>query len=221
MQSLAVVPARGGSQGIPGKNLTNLGSVPLIGWTLASLKASNIDRIIVSTDDKKIGEFCTQQDVQIVHQPFPWSAGTAHASGLVMWVLNYLRNELGEKWPEVVGMFLPTSPFRSSDDIDGALKLFGGGAESVIGVEKTKPLATLRKKRDGYLVPMVDNPTVQRQDAEQLYRVNGAIFLTAPTTLMEYKTFHTPKAVGYYMSRVASIEIDELDDLVLARMVVQ
>ena len=221
MQTLGVIPARGGSQGIPRKNIVDLGGEHLINWTISHAKQAGLNRIIVSTEDNEIAEIVRKNEgVEIFDQPPPMCEGKINAVNVILYVLESLKTK-GEKWPEYVFMLLPTSPFRNPIFLIKALKLMLDGAESVIGVCKTQAIPSLRFIRDKYLVPIQNcELNVQSQDVEPVYGVNGAVFLTKSESLWSNRTFHVPGAVPLVMPSICSVDINTEEDLDFARLLV-
>lgn len=222
MKTCAVIPARGGSKGIPHKNIIDLGGEPLIAWTLHAAKTAQIDRIIVSTDDSEISKVASRFNVEILDQPSPMKDGTVNAVNVVLHTIDFLKS-LDEELPDAFLMLLPTSPFRTPEMIYNALTVFENGAESVVGVcDVSIRSPSLRWVKGGYLVPINETPlNVQRQDSDPVFNVNGAMFIASPETLEKYKSFHIPGTQPFYMSLIASIDINEVGDLALARMIIE
>lgn len=223
MDMLVVIPARGGSKGIPRKNLVDLNGAPLIAWTVrAALEAKSISRVIVSTDDEEIAECARSLGAEVPFQrPAEISGDDVHAAHVVFHVLDYLK-KTEKKLPEFVAMLLATAPLRTSTDIDNCAQLLKDHPEcSVISACKLdRYAAQFRYLRDGVLVPMIETTTfnnTQRQDAEDIYTGNGAIFMSSVKRLRENKGFHHLGARAYIMPRERSIDIDEEFDLHLAR----
>lgn len=219
---LAVVPARGGSKGIPRKNLADVGGRPLIAWTVAAAAAAACrPRVVVSTDDDEIAAAAREAGAEV---PFRRAAELAddgiHAVHVVLDALD--RLERSESYvPDATLMLLPTAPLRRGEHVDGAVELLRRHPGStVVGVYQWAHYPTnLRYQRDGRLVPVVtaDDFNVQRQDQEELYVVNGAIFGADTAVLRECRTFHTPDALAYVMSARDSVDINDAQELDLAR----
>jgi len=120
--------------------------------------------------------------------------------------------------PYGVCMLLPTSPLRTYKHINGALERFLEGHDSVISICATKPLYSLRKITNDKLEPLVKGTlNKQRQEVDQLYQVNGSIYIAKSEILLNYKTFHIPEAVPYKMGTKFSVDIDTQEDLDLVR----
>ena len=219
---VAVIPARGGSKGILGKNLVEVGDKPMIAWSIeAALSSEAIDRLIVSTDSEDIARVARDAGAEVPFmRPSFLALDEVHAVEVVLHVLDWLRKEEGVV-PEGVMMLLPTSPLRRSEDIQGAVELFRSrGAQSVVSVvDLGKYMTNLRYMR-GEQLEMVDpseNRNAQRQGLEKLYSVNGSIFLARTSVLIDRGTFHVDGALGYKMDAIASIDINEPEDLFFAR----
>ena len=212
-----VIPARGGSRRIPRKNLKNFCGKPLVAWTIEAAQGSKlVNKVIVSTDDLEIAGLCQSYGISNPKLRDPSLAkDDVHA---VKVVLNYLDSLLAnsEELPSIVLMLLPTSPLRTSADIDCAIGLLmDSAANSVIGVsEHRKPLASLRWIREKKLEPVmpITNIHAQHQDFETLYAVNGAMFAARSASLRSYETYHMPDAIPFVMNQRSSVDINYEED---------
>jgi CMP-N,N'-diacetyllegionaminic acid synthase len=219
---VCVVPARGGSKGIPGKNLIDLGGKSLLAWTVeAAFASAVVDRVIVSTDSEEIAEAARAAGAEVPFvRPAELARDEVHAVHVVFHVLEWLLAK--ENFvPEGVMMLLPTSPLRRAEDIRGAVDLFErSGAPAVVSVvDLGKYMTNLRFLRGERLEMVVpeENRNAQRQGLDKLYSVNGSIFLARPAALRAAGTFHVDGALGYVMDAINSIDINAPDDLALAR----
>lgn len=224
-EALAVIPARGGSTGIPRKNLVDLGGRPLIAWTIAAASASAATtRVVVSTDSPDIADAARAAGAEV---PFLRSrelaGGDVHAVHAVLDALERLERLEGYT-PGIVLMLLPTAPLRRAAHVDAAIAMVRADPEApVVGVFRWNHyLTNLRYRRDGRLTPVVaaGDHNVQRQDQEPLYVVNGAMFAATPAVLRRHGSFHAPGAQAYVMPAEASIDINDDDDLAAARAAV-
>ncbi len=224
MEILGLIPARRNSVRIKNKNTQDLGGKPLIQWTFDAIKESNITKTIVCTDDPTVVALASKNNLGFLHQPAPFCNGTEHVSKLCLWILDYLLEEQSYS-PKGIFLLFPTSPFRTKDHINKAIELFerADASEneicSVIGVKKSRPIECLRYTIDGCLMPYVSfhKLNVQSQDADETFLVNGAIFIAGPGELRFYRSFHVPQSRPLLMDQKSSIEIDDLEDLELAR----
>ncbi|WP_421866756.1 cytidylyltransferase domain-containing protein [Motiliproteus sp.] len=226
MANVAIIPARGGSKGIPGKNIIDLGGKPLLQWTVeAALEAQQVDRVIVSTDCEQIADVARACGAEVPYlRPAALAADEVHSIHAVLNVLNWLQqNE--HALPEHCAMLLPTSPLRSSQDIDrGMQRLAEDPEHSVIGITEARvPIISLRWVREDRLEPIGEFPNLQlqRQDGDTLYRVNGAFFAASCEKLLKDQTFHSPDARPLLMNGHHSLDINTPDELALARVLIQ
>ncbi|MEQ8356262.1 MAG: acylneuraminate cytidylyltransferase family protein [Kiloniellaceae bacterium] len=225
MTTLAVIPARGGSKAIPRKNIRPLGGKPLIAWSIAAaLAARLVDRVLVSTDDEEIANASRAAGAEVPFlRPAELAGDEVHSVYSVLHALDWLEEHEGTP-PGVVTMLLPTSPLRAARDVDQAVEMLANsGAASVISVcAAGSPLGSLRWMRKGRLKPLTEdsNRNFQRQDVEQLYAVNGSIYVAASSVLREHRSFHISGAAGSVMSKLRSIDINTLDDFAMAEALV-
>ena len=220
---VAVVPARGGSKGIPGKNTVELGGRPLLVWTVdAALRSGVCDRVIVSSDDEEILTVAERAGAERWLRDVGLGDDHVHAVHPVLEVVEAL-GQRGEH-PGLVLMLLPTSPFRSPEHIAEAVALYRKTRPpSVISVTRLdKQLIHLRNMSEsGVLEPFApfDQLTAQRQEQSPLFGLNGSIYVADAAQLLSSRTFHVPGAIGYEMATQASIDINEPEDLQYARTV--
>lgn len=214
MRVLGVIPARGGSKGVPGKNIKPLGGVPLIGHTIAAAAgATLLTRTIVSTDDDVIASVAVSLGADV---PFTRPAELATDSARAIDVLQHAVAAVGGPYDAVV-MLQPTTPFRTSGDIDGALELLeASGADSVISVVEVGGHHPARMKfLDGDR--LVDPPYCEayenqaRQELEPMYLRNGAIYATR-TAVLERGSLKGKDCRAWVMPARVSVNIDTEDD---------
>jgi len=211
---LAVIPARGGSKGIPRKNIKDLAGKPLIAWTIETAKTSSaFDRIIVSTDDQEIAFIARQfgADVPFL-RPQELSTDSATSIDVVLHLIQWLQ-ENEHYSPDYLMLLQPTSPFRSPEDITQVIQLMETNQETdaIISVTAVDhPVQWLRKmEADGKLLPLDETPLkLRRQDAQQIYQLNGSIYLIKTETFFKNKTFLPEKTFGYIMPEEKSVDID-------------
>ena len=209
MKVLAVIPARGGSKGIPRKNIKKLSGKPLIAWTIeAALKAPSINRVIVSTDDEEIAAVAEQFGAEV---PFkrPIAIARDDTPGLDP-VLHAIENSPDSDW---VLLLQPTSPLRSVDDIEGIIKLCQEkGALSAVSVAEVgkHPFWMYQRSSDMRLQPLIPNrgEIMRRQDLPSVYVLNGALYLARPDWLIENQGFIGPETLGYVMPVERSVDLD-------------
>lgn len=222
MEVLAIIPARKGSKGIPNKNVTPLCGQPLLAYSIeAALKSTFVTRVIVSTDSTEYAEISKDfgADVPFL-RPAELAADDVHAVHVIGHVLEELQ--LREQYiPDLVVMLLPTSPLRKPRTIDKAITiLLEANAPSVVSVAiSDKQTIHFRRIVDKKLEPLVrsDEYNVQRQDLPPLYVLNGSIYVSRPETILNEGSFHVEGTFPIIMSRAESVDINDFDDLNLAR----
>ena len=217
MRVLGLMPARGGSKSIPRKNLVDLGGVPLIQWTIQAALGSNLERVVVSTDDDEIAEISKSLGAEVpFKRPAELSSDQTLSIDVVLHALDVLEEDF-----DAVMMLQPTSPFRTSIDIVGAIKIIDGASSviSVVPVEGTHP-ARMKFVEDGVLIDPPFAETIEnmpRQELRPMYIRNGAIYLTRISDL-RHRTFKGALSRALIMPKERSINIDTGFDLALARV---
>lgn len=211
---VAVVTARGGSKGVPGKNLRLLRGRPLIAWTVAAaLGSASLARTIVSTDSEAIADAARAAGAEVPFlRPPHLATDTAAQLEVIRHALGWLA-ENGDH-PEYVLTLQPTSPLRTSQDIDAAVQLaLSRRARAVVGVAPVQHHPSLMRTLgpDGGLSPYLADPAhnSRRQDHEALYAINGAIYVNRCADLLESGQFSPAGALAYMMPAERSIDIDE------------
>ena len=228
MDVLGVVPARGGSKGIPRKNLAVAAGRSLLAWTADAAHASNrLTRVIASTDDTEIA-----QAARILNLEVPFMRPTALAADdtPIVAVLEDLLSRLEDTehyLPDIVVLLQPTSPLRRADHIDRAVDLLcDSGADTVVSVVRVphnfSPSSVLQQI-EGRVVPWGDTPIVtRRQDKSTLYARNGpAVVAVRTPVLKKYKSLYGRDTRSLEMTRAESIDIDEPWDLELAALLIE
>jgi CMP-N,N'-diacetyllegionaminic acid synthase len=220
---VAIIPARGGSKGIPGKNIIDVAGKPLIAWTIEAAKKSKyIDRLVLSSDDDEIIRIATQWGCDV---PFkrPDYLAKDDTPGIepVLHALSMLP-----KFDYVV-LLQPTSPLRRTEDIDGCIEnCINRQADCCVSATEPdkSPFWMYYINSEGVLEPVVasDNEVaVRRQDLPVVYALNGAVYVARCEWLLTNKSFLTKETIGYPMSKEHSIDIDSWRDLQLARLILE
>lgn len=210
---LGVIPARGGSRGLPGKNIASLGGRPLISWTIAAAGGADlIDRCIVSTDDPEIANAARESGGEV---PFMRPADLAADDTPGVDPILHACDQIDGY--DIVVMLQPTSPLRRSSDIDGAIRhMVGGGYRTCVSVVDTKhhPNWLVRVEDDGRLRRYDNKPLIpRRQDLPPIYALNGAVYAADVATLRRERTFLTNDTGAYVMPPDRSFDIDSVSDL--------
>ncbi len=214
---LSIIPARGGSKGLPRKNIIDLAGKPLIAWTIeASLKSKYITKTIVSSDDEEILDISKKYGANTVKRPANLASDNASSESVVNHAIKQL-SIIDEEYETVI-LLQPTSPLRASVDIDNAFEIMlASDATAVVSVCKfdNKVLKAFVKKSDGFLNGVYDNklPFMRRQDLPSVYMPNGAIYIIQKDKFLMNSSFFTPKCLAYEMDAESSIDIDTLQDL--------
>ncbi len=216
---LGLVTARGGSKGLPGKNVRMLGGKPLIAWTLeAAQKANSLHRTIVSTDDREIAETARRFGADV---PFMRPAELAHDDSphmdAVLHALTWLDEHEDDR-PDYVVLLQPTSPLRTALDIDGAVALAREkNADAVVSVCPTHdhPYLVRRLTEEGTLEEFLPCSLAyaRRQDLPPAYALNGAVYVIRRDILLAQRTLLPPPTYAYLMSIERSLQIDTPWDL--------
>lgn len=217
MSVLAVIPARGGSKGIPGKNIKQLCGKPLIAWTIdVAKKAKCIDQIVVSSDDKWTLDIAKSFGVST---PFvrPPELATDDTPGILP-ILHAIDQLPGYDW---ILVLQPTSPLRTAEDIEGIFSFcMEKEAPAAVSICKSfeQPHWMYQKTNDCRLLPLIsDCPQMtRRQDLPSFYVLNGALYLAKTEWLKTNETFISDETVSFEMPRERSVDIDEQRDWDLA-----
>lgn len=223
---LAVIPARGGSKGIPFKNLAPLGERPLIAWTIAAAKAAHgLDRIIVSTDDEKIAAAAMEHGAEVPFlRPSEFSGDNAPALDVITHALKELRARDGAPY-DAVAYLQPTSPFRSAAQLSEAMALFARERPdtlvSVTAVPHNMVPASLMQPLGPSTPLLLQSPAGQklrRQEKEKLFARNGpAILIVSAADAQLRGRLYGERVLGFEMDRLSSLDIDDPIDLEMAR----
>lgn len=223
---LGIIPARGGSKVVPNKNIRILAGKPLIAWTIeAGLKAKTLDRIIVSTDDKKIAKISREYGAEV---PFIRPKILASDSTPTLLALQHAVRYLEKKEdysPDIIVTLQPTSPLRDETDIDKAVRrLMETGADSVVSLCETEysPYWMKKLKKDK-VYPFVKTKKEynRRQDLPKVYRVNGAVYVTRRDVLMKDGKVLGKDARALIMPKEKSVDIDTMLDFKLAELLIK
>ena len=222
-KTLAIIPARGGSKGVPRKNIKDLSGKPLIAWTIESaLQVEGIDKLIVSTDDQEIKNVALKWGAEVPFtRPEELAGDKAKAIPVLQHAVTFLE-EQGQSFDAVM-MLQPTSPMRLAKDIEACLGMMQADQSctsviSVTGVGEYHP-ARMKYLEKGVLVdpPFCESYENQpRQELEPMYIRSGAIYLVRRKVLMEEHSLKGRRSLGYVMPKERSVNIDAPFDFELA-----
>jgi len=208
---LYVIPARGGSKGVPGKNIKLLHGRPLIYYAIdvALLLAANED-ICVSTDDESIKNVVEQAGLKVPFlRPKELASDKAGMYEVLLHALNYFLDE-GRNYDLLV-LLQPTSPFRTAEHVREAFEIWKPGVEMVVSVKETKanPYYNLMEEdEDGWLFKSKSSSTFRRQDSPKVYELNGAIYIINVQSLKKGPLSSFKRIRKYIMDEISSIDID-------------
>jgi CMP-N,N'-diacetyllegionaminic acid synthase len=224
---LGLITARGGSKELPHKNILPIAGKPLIAWTIeAASRCESIHKIVLSTDDDEIARIALEYGAETLFmRPSNLAEDTSDHVMVVIHALEWLAENEG-LIPEYVFLLQPTSPLRTSEDIDNAVELASErNADAVIGVHEFKWHPSLAKQidNDGRLKAFqtIRKTPLRRQDLERLFYPNGAVYLFRREVILQQRTFFPENTYAYVMPRERSIDIDTLLDLQLAEYILQ
>jgi len=214
---LAIIPARGGSKGLPNKNILKLIDKPLIAWSIEqAIESKYVDSCIVSTDNKNIKEKAIEYGAKVDSlRPLNLSTDTSTTNEVV----DYELKQLNENF-DILLLLQPTSPLRTSKNIDEALEMMSiKKSSSVVSVVKTNhpPEWSFKLNTEHKIKDVKKLLTLKRrQDSEPSYRLNGAIYATNISNFKKDNAFIRKDTAILVMSENSSIDIDTIDDFKFA-----
>lgn len=222
---LILVPARGGSKGLPGKHLRCLGGLPLITWTARTIEAAGLGaRAVLSTEDPAIAEVGRAAGLETPFvRPAELATDEATMESVVKHAIQWMEREAS--YPVTAVMLLqPTNPFRRAQRLHEALDLLGRpGTEAVIGVDTIPrtPGLLYREGVDGRLVPLgAWENRVRRQDIRPVLTPNGTLYLITRESFQQTGRMFPQRLLGLPTDRIEGIDIDTPEDWALAEAVV-
>jgi CMP-N-acetylneuraminic acid synthetase len=221
----ALITARGGSKGLPGKNIKLLAGKPMIAYSiLAAQGARSVSRVVVSTDDAAIAQAARQWGAEVPFlRPAELAQDDTPHHRVLGHALDWLEDHEGYR-PQYLLLLQPTSPLRTSDDIEGAVALAADkDADAVLGVRPARdhPLLARILDSEGRVSPFCrpEAQAARRQDFPPAFAVNGAIYLFKPRALRERGANYMQGAYGYVMPEERSLDVDTAWDFRLAELV--
>jgi CMP-N-acetylneuraminic acid synthetase len=224
---LGIIPARGGSKRLPGKNSLALANKPLIAWTIeAALKSNLINEVVVTTDNQEIADISIQYGAKVPFiRPEHLSNDTASTTDVVLHTIDFYKNELNQEFEYII-LLQPTSPLRTENDIINSIRLLQEkNADAIVSVcpcehsplwSNTLPDNLSLKN---FIKPEVKG--IRSQDLPQFYRLNGAIYICKTERFISEKTFFISENIfAHVMDVQKSIDIDTRIDFELAKILV-
>lgn len=214
MKTLFLIPARGGSKGIPHKNIKELAGKPLIYYSIdVAREVTSDENICVSTDDKCIIECVEKIGLKIPFvRPAELASDTANTNDVICHAINFYK-EKGIEYDNVV-LLQPTSPLRLAKQVSEAMALYKDDIDMVVSVkENLSSVVLFKENSNGFLEHAFDvSKGVRRQDALKLYEYNGAIYVINCKSVLEKGMGGFEKIVKYVMPDESSVDIDNMLD---------
>lgn len=219
---LAIIPARGGSKRLPGKNIKKIGGKPMIAHAiLAALGSRYIDRVIVSTDDPAIAKVAKKYGAEVPFmRPAELASDTAPTLPVLQHAVTYMESQAGFK-PDLTVLIQPTNPLVRSEDVNGAIeKMIATKTNSCFSVCEISQRPEWMYRMDSGLVKLFlkqkTGPTKRSQELPRLAIINGSVYATKYDTLMKRGRIRDENTSIYVMPRERSVDIDDLFDFELA-----
>ncbi|MEX2483767.1 MAG: acylneuraminate cytidylyltransferase family protein [Brumimicrobium sp.] len=223
MKPLVVIPARGGSKGVPRKNIKVLGGKPLIQWTIEEArKIFDDDVVCVSTDDVEIKKTVENSGLAVPFlRPDELATDTAGSYEVLLHAVQFYEEQ--GYHPDTLVLLQPTSPFRTVQHIKAALSLFEQQLDMVVSVKETKsnPYYVLREEdENGFLVKSKTSHATRRQDVPKVWELNGAIYIINIKSLKKQPLNKFKRVIKYEMNELSSHDIDSPLDWIIAESII-
>jgi len=224
MIALVVIPARGGSKGVPRKNIKLLNKKPLIHYTIeAARKVFEDQYIYVSTDSTDIKSISEQTGLTVPFlRPEHLATDTANTRDVLLHALEQFTL-INKQEPDVIVLLQPTSPFRNESHIREALAQYNSNLDMVVSVKETNsnPYYVLfEEDSKGFLAKSKKGNFTRRQDCPKVWEYNGAIYLINPNSIQKYSIGDFNKVIKYEMDEWSSHDIDNVLDWKIAEALI-
>lgn len=217
---LVVIPARGGSKGLPGKNIKELCGKPLICWTIdVAREIVKDENICVSTDYSSIAAIVRDYGLNVPFiRPDVLSSDSATTRDVIIHALNFYEKQ--GKCYDIVVLLQPTSPLRTSVHVREALDLYTNQIDMVVSVKKSHTAAVLAQdNHEGYLELVLNQDAKRRQDIPIYYEYNGAIYIINVQSLRNNPTMNYKRKIKYIMDDKSSLDIDNQLDFDIVELI--
>lgn len=225
MKILVVIPARGGSKGIPRKNIKPFAGKPLIYYTIDTARAIVPDEdICVSTDDDEIIQVVENYGLKVpFKRPDELATDTAGSYEVLLHALDFYEKQ--GKHYDVLLLLQNTSPFRTVEHVKEALKLYTPGVDMVVSVKECAAnpyYCVFEENQEGYLhVCKGDGTIYRRQDAPKVYEYNGAVYVINTESLKKQHLHQFAKRIKYVMDEKSSFDLDTMNDWMIAEKIAE
>lgn len=220
MRVLVIIPARGGSKGVPQKNVKLLGGKPLIAHAIeCALGAKKEIKVVVSTDDDAIALACKSYPIAVIKRPKELAQDDSNVVTAVTFTCDYLNEVF-----DAIVLLQPTAPLRTSVDLDKVIDLLESnptidGVISVVPMDDVHPARMYDLDRENRLLPLIENgETLRRQDLKPVYYRNGCFYAVRTKAFFEQQSFMVANKMAYTMNPNWLINIDNQRDFQLATL---
>ncbi len=206
---LTIIPARGGSKGLPGKNIKELCGKPLICYSIDVAREILDDcDICVSTDDLQIIRIVESYGLKVPFvRPEALATDSANTFDVIKHALEYYFAQ--GKLYDIILLLQPTSPLRTAAQVKEALELYDNGIDMVVSVKESHAASVIcHEDEDGFLQLTLNRDAKRRQDICSYYEFNGAIYIINVQSILRGKNFSFPKRKKYIMDEISSVDID-------------
>jgi len=213
--NIAIIPARGGSVGIPGKNIIDVAGKPLIAWSIEQAKAATlVDDVFVSTDDEKIAEVSRKYGAKVIDRPAELASSTAKSEDALIHAIGVIEKEHNIEIDTVV-FLQATSPIRQSEDIDNAISIFiDQKADSLFSCTPIEDHFIWEKQDGNYSSVNYDfKNRKMRQNIKPQYQENGSIYVLKPELIKKERNRLGGQIAIYEMPSWKAFQIDRRNDL--------
>ena len=224
-KTLFVIPARGGSKGIPRKNIAPLAGRPLIAYSIdVALQLADPTMVCLSTDDDEIRKVAESLGLPVPYRrPAEFAADTSGSREVILDAMDYYDRH-GVEYDKVV-LLQPTSPLRTAEDVKAAIDLYSSDIDMVVSVVESKAnpyYDCFETDEDGFLhVSKGDGLLTRRQDAPKAWQYNGAVYVINPQSLRDMPMGRFPRRIPSPMPKERSLDIDTPLDLLIAETVMK
>ena len=218
MKILGVIPARGGSKGVPGKNIKLLGGKPLIAHAIdCAIESGKLSRIVVSTDSEEIASVAEKYGAEVILRPSDLATDSSNVVTAVKHVLEVLQEDF-----DIIVLLQPTAPLRTGSQLNEVINMLSDsekleGVTSVVPMDDVHPARMYNLEQDNHILPYLkDGESLRRQDIQPLYYRNGCFYAVKTKAFLEQNSFMVHNKKGYVMDINWLVNIDIPRDFALA-----